>query len=58
MENVKGMLKVAEQVVEDYESLHIEKGGIKYSYKVKYQVLNSQDFFSGTEQRATNLHCN
>ena len=44
MENVKGMLKVAEQVVEDYESLHIEKGGIKYSYKVKYQVLNSQDF--------------
>ena len=27
MENVKGMLKVANQVVEDYESLRIKKGG-------------------------------
>lgn len=44
MENVKGMLKVAEQVVEDYESLRIKKNGMEYSYKVKYQVLNSQDF--------------
>ena len=44
MENVKGMLKVAEKVVEDYESLCIEKEGKKYTYKVKYQVLNSHDF--------------
>lgn len=44
MENVKGMLKVANQVVEDYESLRIRKNGKVYSYKVAYQVLNSQNF--------------
>ena len=44
MENVKGMLKVADQVVEDYEGLRIEKNGKVYTYKVKYQILNSQDF--------------
>ena len=44
MENVKGMLKVAGQVVEDYERLRIHKGGKVYSYKVDYQILNSQDF--------------
>lgn len=44
MENVKGMLKVADQVVEDYESLKIRKNGKVYSYKVAYQVLNSQNF--------------
>ena len=44
MENVKGMLKVADQVVEDYESLKIKKCGKVYSYKVAYQVLNSQNF--------------
>ena len=44
MENVKGMLKVANQVVEDYESLCISKNGKTYSYKVEYRVINSQDF--------------
>lgn len=44
MENVKGMLKVADQVVEDYENLRIEKEGEVYTYKVKYKLLNSQDF--------------
>lgn len=44
MENVKGMLKVADQVVEDYESLRIKKNGHEYSYKVKYQIINSQNF--------------
>ncbi len=44
MENVKGMLKVANQVVEDYESLKIEKGGHTYSYKVQYRLLNSVNF--------------
>ena len=44
MENVKGMLKVAGQVVEDYERLRIEKNGQEYHYRVGYQVLNSQDF--------------
>ena len=44
MENVKGMLKVAEQVVEDYEKLVIVKDGKEYYYKANYQILNSQDF--------------
>jgi DNA (cytosine-5)-methyltransferase 1 len=44
MENVKGMLKVAEQVVEDYESLRIVRDGKEYSYKVNYQILNSENF--------------
>lgn len=44
MENVKGMLKVANQVVEDYESLRIRKGDKEYSYKVAFQILNSQNF--------------
>lgn len=44
MENVKGMLKVADQVVEDYEKLRVYKNGKKLSYKVQYQMLNSLDF--------------
>lgn len=44
MENVKGMLKVADQVVEDYENLRVSKNKKEYSYKVKYEILNSQDF--------------
>ena len=44
MENVKGMLKVAHQVVEDYEALRIKKNGTEYTYKVFYEVLNSQCF--------------
>lgn len=44
MENVKGMLKVANQVVEDYEKLRIEKNGNIYTYNVKYKILNSQNF--------------
>ena len=44
MENVKGMMKVADQVVEDYERLSIEKNGTTYSYRVAYRVLNSQNF--------------
>lgn len=44
MENVKGMLKVAGQVVEDYERLRIHRDGRVYSYKVDYQILNSWDF--------------
>ena len=44
MENVKGMLKVANQVVEDYEALRILKDGKEYTYKVEYRVINSQNF--------------
>lgn len=41
MENVKGMLKVADQVVEDYSKLRV-KGDC--SYLVSYRVLNSKNF--------------
>lgn len=41
MENVKGMLKVADQVVDDFSSLNIKN---KYHYITGYQVLNSQNF--------------
>lgn len=44
MENVKGMMKVANQVVEDYENLRIKCNGNIYKYKVAYKVLNSQNF--------------
>lgn len=44
MENVKGMLKVAHQVVEDYESIKGEKGGHTYTYNVSFKLLNSVDF--------------
>lgn len=44
MENVKGMLKVANQVVEDYESICVKKNGSEYSYNVAYKLLNSVDF--------------
>ncbi len=44
MENVKGMLKVADQVVEDYENIKEEKNGVIYTYSVGYQLLNAVDF--------------
>lgn len=44
MENVKGMLKVANQVVEDYASIEVEKNGETLSYTVGYEVLNSNEF--------------
>lgn len=47
MENVKGMLKVADQVVEDYGKLRVKNG---CSYIVSYRVLNSQ-YFSVAQSR-------
>ena len=44
MENVKGMLKVADQVVEDYEGIQIILNGQTLSYTVSYELLNSADF--------------
>lgn len=44
MENVKGMLKVADQVVEDYGNIKVEKNGEIYSYSVAYKLLNSVNF--------------
>ena len=44
MENVKGMLSVASQVVEDFQRISISHNGTSYSYKVAYKLLNSVDF--------------
>lgn len=44
MENVKGMLSVANQVVEDYQNIKEFREGKSYSYKVAYMLLNSAQF--------------
>lgn len=44
MENVKGMLSVANQVVEDYKAIRIEKNGKVYTYDVSYRLLNAVNF--------------
>lgn len=44
MENVKGMLKVADQVVEDYKSIKAQKNGKEFTYNVSYRLLNSVNF--------------
>lgn len=44
MENVKGMLKVADQVVEDYRAIKAIKNGKTYTYDVAYRVLHSVNF--------------
>lgn len=44
MENVRGMLSVAHQVVEDYQAIRAHKNGNVYTYSIEYKVLNSADF--------------
>ena len=44
MENVRGMLSVANQVVEDYRAIKIQKDGQEYTYDVAYRLLNSMNF--------------
>ncbi len=44
MENVRGMLKVANQVVEDYANIKIKKDNKFLSYDVDYEVLKSNEF--------------
>ena len=44
MENVRGMLSVADQVVEDYREIKIEREGQIYTYDVAYRLLNSMNF--------------
>lgn len=44
MENVKGMLSVANQVVEDYKAIRIERNGKFYTYDVSYRLLNAMNF--------------
>ena len=44
MENVKGMLSVADQVVDHYRSIHETRDCREYSYDVAFRLLNSADF--------------
>jgi DNA (cytosine-5)-methyltransferase 1 len=53
MENVRGMLPYAEQVVEDYQNISVKKGGNKYTYKIAFKVLVSDDF--GVAQKRQRL---
>lgn len=44
MENVKGMLSVAGQVVDDYKAIKVHKDGMEYTYDISYRLLNSVNF--------------
>ena len=44
MENVRGMLSVANQVVEDYKAIAIKKDGKTYTYDIAYRIFNSMNF--------------
>lgn len=44
MENVRGMLSVANQVIDDYKAIKAVKNGQEYSYDVTYEILNSVNF--------------
>jgi len=53
MENVKGMLPYAQQIIEDYNLLIIEKENKNFSYSVGCKVLVSSDF--GVAQKRQRL---
>jgi DNA (cytosine-5)-methyltransferase 1 len=53
MENVRGMLPYAEQVVSDYQNIKAKKKGKTYSYETTYKVLVSDDF--GVAQKRQRL---
>lgn len=44
MENVKGMLKVADQVVQDFSDIEVDINGEMNNYDVRYYLFNSKDF--------------
>lgn len=44
MENVKGMLSVANQVVEDFHNINVELNGDIVTYNIQYHLFNSNDF--------------
>lgn len=44
MENVRGMLKVADQVISDYKNIKANVNGRELSYIADYKLLNSQNF--------------
>lgn len=44
MENVRGMMSVADQVCKDFESINVSRGRQRFTYKVAYRLLNALDF--------------
>lgn len=44
MENVRGMISVASQVVDDFRKISVNKNGQNYTYEISYRLLNSQNF--------------
>lgn len=44
MENVRGMLKVADQVISDYGDIRTKVNGTEVSYIADYRLFNSQNF--------------
>jgi len=53
MENVKGMLPYAQQIIEDYKNISVKKGNQTYSYLVDCKILVSDDF--GVAQKRQRL---
>ncbi len=53
MENVRGMLPYAQQVIDDYKNIESVKDGIKYTYDVNCKILISDDF--GVAQKRQRL---
>ncbi|TXB66168.1 DNA cytosine methyltransferase [Vicingus serpentipes] len=53
MENVRGMLPYADQVVEDYHNISLKKNGKTLSYDVAYKVMVSDNF--GVAQKRQRL---
>lgn len=53
MENVRGMLPYAEQVVSDYRNIKAKKKGKTYTYETTFKVLVSDDF--GVAQKRQRL---
>ena len=53
MENVRGMLPYAQQVIDDYKNIVSVKDGIKYTYDVNCRILISDDF--GVAQKRQRL---
>lgn len=44
MENVRGMLRIADLVCKDFEKISLKINGSKESYKISYRMLNAYDF--------------
>ncbi|PKP51524.1 MAG: DNA cytosine methyltransferase [Bacteroidetes bacterium HGW-Bacteroidetes-12] len=53
MENVRGMLPYAQQIIEDYNNIKIKKGKKTYTYKTDCKVLVSDNF--GVAQKRERL---